>query len=198
VHDLDDAFEATPDELRALLGGGGPAPDVLARRSAERRQMDQLTPPLMVGEPVPAEPLELPPATKRLAAMRDAWWGGGVPRSEAGRAAATVGSDVVRGRALVVVRDPVEAIHRAEPGDVLVAPATHAAYNVLFPLVAAVAVQEGGAMSHPAILARELGVTAVIGLPGLLDRVRDGDQVEVDPVAGTITVLDQATPELSR
>ena len=79
---------------------------------------------------------------------------------------------------------------RVEPGDVLVSDTTHAAYNVLFPLVAAVAVQEGGAMSHPAILAREIGLTAVIGVPGLLGRVRDGDQVEVDPLAGTITVLD--------
>jgi phosphoenolpyruvate-protein kinase (PTS system EI component) len=55
--------------------------------------------------------------------------------------------------------------------------------------VAAVAVEEGGAMSHPAILARELGITAVIGVPGLLARVQDGDQVEVDPTAGTVTVV---------
>ena len=44
-------------------------------------------------------------------------------------------------------------------------------------------------MSHAAVLARELGLTAVIGVPGLLDRVHDGDQVELDPVAGTITVI---------
>ena len=43
-------------------------------------------------------------------------------------------------------------------------------------------------MSHAAVLARELGLTAVIGVPDLLDRVHDGDQVEVDPIAGTITV----------
>jgi pyruvate,water dikinase len=75
------------------------------------------------------------------------------------------------------------------PGDVLVASTTNAAYNTIFPLVAAVAVEHGSAMGHAAILARELGLTAVIGVPGLLDRVRDGDQVEVDPMAGTITVL---------
>ena len=39
-------------------------------------------------------------------------------------------------------------------------------------------------MSHPAVLARELGLTAVIGVPDLLARVADGDLVEVDPVAG--------------
>ena len=52
-------------------------------------------------------------------------------------------------------------------------------------------------MGHAAILARELGLTAVIGVPGLLDRVHDGDQVEVDPIAGTITVLAPATPRLT-
>ena len=63
----------------------------------------------------------------------------------------------------------------------------------MFPLLAAVAVEHGGAMGHAAILARELGLTAVIGVPGLLDRVHDGDQVEVDPIAGTITVVPPAT-----
>ena len=45
-------------------------------------------------------------------------------------------------------------------------------------------------MSHPAVLARELGLTAVIGVPDLLTRVADGDLVEVDPVAGTIRVIE--------
>ena len=44
-------------------------------------------------------------------------------------------------------------------------------------------------MSHAAVLARELGLPALIGVPDLMDRVHDGDQVEVDPVAGTITVV---------
>ena len=191
--DPEDAFEATTAELRALLDGAGPAADELERRRNERRAAAELQPPPMLGEPLPVEPLELPPSTQRLVAMRDAWWASGMSaRRDAERAAATVGSEVVRGRALVVTH-PVEAIHRVEPGDVLVARTTHAAYNVLFPLVAGVAVEEGGAMSHPAILARELGITAVIGVPGLLARVQDGDQVEVDPNAGTITVLGPTT-----
>ena len=59
------------------------------------------------------------------------------------------------------------------------------------------AVQHGGLMSHAAVLARELGLTAVIGVPGLLDRVHDGDQVEVDPIAGTITVLSASHPKVT-
>jgi pyruvate,water dikinase len=116
-------------------------------------------------------------------------WSGGDPSD--GRAAVTVGSEVVRGRA-VVVDDPTEALLRMEPGDVLVADATTAAFNALFPVAGAVAVEHGSLMSHPAVLARELGVPAVIGLHGLLDRVADGDLVEVDPGAGTIRVVEPA------
>ncbi len=188
----DDAFEATPSELRALLLGAGPSASELAAHRAARLAAAALRPPGAVGAPMPSEPLDLPAPTLRLAALRDAWWAAGSARPEPERAAATVGTEIVRGRALVA-RDPVEAVLRVEPGDVLVAQTTHASYNVLFPLVAAVATEVGGPMSHPAILARELGLSAVIGVPDLLDRVRDGDQVEVDPVAGTITVLGPAT-----
>jgi pyruvate,water dikinase len=102
----------------------------------------------------------------------------------------TVGAAPVRGRA-VVASDAADALARLEPGDVLVVQTTSAPYNTVFPIVSAVAVEQGSAMGHAAVLARELGLTAVIGLPGLLARVRDGDLVEVDPGAGTVSVLDR-------
>ena len=105
----------------------------------------------------------------------------------------SIAGDVVRVRALVAL-EPVDALVRLEPGDFLVTDTTHAAWNVVFPLCAAVAVEQGGSMGHAAILARELGLTAVVGIPDLLDRVQDGDQVVVDPIGGTITVLSPATP----
>jgi phosphohistidine swiveling domain-containing protein len=77
-----------------------------------------------------------------------------------------------------------------EPGDVLVALTTSAPFNTIFPVAGAVAVQVGSVMSHAAVLARELGLTAVIGIPDLLTRVADGDLVEVDPVAGAIRVIE--------
>lgn len=190
--DPEDAFEATTLELRDVLLGEGPPAEGLAERRRERRAASALTPPPIVGETVAADPVDLPAATRRLAAMRDAWWASGMLLRSPDRSAATVGNEIVRGRALVA-QDPIEALLRVEPGDVLVAGTTHAVYNVIFPLVAAVAVEQGGPLSHAAILARELGLTAVVGVPGLLDRVHDGDQVEVDPIAGTITVLDRAT-----
>jgi len=194
LHDTEDALEATQSELQALLSDRGPSAGVLAARAAERHRAADFAPPPAIGTPLPpSEPLELPPSTRRLRAMVDAFqsvaWGAA---SEPGRATATVGTVVVEGRALVA-DDPIDALLRMEPGDVLVALTTTAPYNSIFPLAAAVAVEHGGLMSHATVLARELGITAVIGLPGLLARVHDGDRVRVDPTAGTISVLDRAT-----
>jgi pyruvate,water dikinase len=53
--------------------------------------------------------------------------------------------------------------------------------------------EEGGALSHAAVLARELDLPAVIGVAGALAVIADGDRVEVDPVAGTVRVLATAS-----
>jgi phosphohistidine swiveling domain-containing protein len=186
-----DALEATSEELAALLTGGGPSGAELAERAAFRRAMAAVRPPPMLGEPVDAPAPVLGPSTRRLEEMMDAFrsvaWA--APDTSSGRAAATVGTEVVRGRAVVAI-DPIDALARMEPGDVLVSLSTTATFNTIFPVAGAVAVQEGGLMSHPAVLARELGLTAVIGVPDLLARVADGDLVEVDPVAGTIRVIE--------
>lgn len=68
-------------------------------------------------------------------------------------------------------------------------PFTSPSFNSLLPLLGAVAVAEGGVMSHTAIVAREFNLPAVVGVEGLLDAIGHGDRVEVDPTAGTVTVL---------
>ena len=186
----DHVLDAERAELAALLRGGGPSRGELADRAAARIRARAVVPPPVIGSPsAPVAPPALGPNTVALVAMLDAYrqvaWRGG---DDPSRAVATVGDRVVRGRA-VVATDPTDALMRIEPGDVLVVLTTTASYNTIFPAVAAVAVQHGGLMSHAAVLARELGLPALIGVPDLMDRVHDGDQVEVDPVAGTITVV---------
>lgn len=95
--------------------------------------------------------------------------------SSAGRASATA----------QVVHDPTE---RLEPGRVLVAEATDASWAPLFVDAAAIVLERGGPLSHAAILSRELGVPAVLNVPGAT-RLLDGRQVTVDGDAGVV-VLD--------
>lgn len=71
-------------------------------------------------------------------------------------------------------------------GDVLVCRTTDPAWTPLFGRVAAVVTETGGMLSHAAIVAREQGIPAVLGVPGATARLTDGTMVDVDGRAGTI------------
>jgi pyruvate,water dikinase len=79
---------------------------------------------------------------------------------------------------------------RLDPGGVLVAPFTDPAWTPLFLSAAAVVVEVGSLLSHASIVARELGLPCVVEVAGALDRLRDGELVEVDGSRGTIRRLD--------
>ncbi len=76
--------------------------------------MAAVRPPPMLGEPVEAPALVLGPSTRRLEELMDAFrsvaWA--APDASSGRAAATVGTEVVRGRAVVAI-DPIDALASA-------------------------------------------------------------------------------------
>lgn len=93
---------------------------------------------------------------------------------------------VVRGRARVV-RDPHAAV--LDHGDILIAEFTDPGWITVFANCAALAVERGSLLSHSAIVARELGLPAVVGVPGLLEWIADGETVEIDGTAGTVRKL---------
>ena len=93
---------------------------------------------------------------------------------------------VVRAR-VRVVHDPGEA-HDLE-GRILVAERTDPGWTLLFPAVAGLLVQRGSLLSHSAIVAREMGLPCVVGIPHLLDSLADGDEVELDGTTGTVLRL---------
>jgi pyruvate,water dikinase len=93
---------------------------------------------------------------------------------------------VVRG-VVRVVRDPREAELRA--GEILVAERTDPGWVMLFPAASGLLVERGSLLSHSAIVARELGIPAVIAIPGLTSWLRTGDRVELDGRAGTVRRL---------
>ncbi len=85
----------------------------------------------------------------------------------------------------------LEDFGKVRPGDVLVAPVTTSPWEVLFPHVGALVTEAGGLLSHPAIVAREYGLPAVVGCEGATSRFRDGDVVTVDGGAGTVTLVSE-------
>jgi rifampicin phosphotransferase len=55
-----------------------------------------------------------------------------------------------------------------------------------------VLVERGSILSHAALVARELGVPCVVGIPGLLDTLRDGEEVEMDGATGIVRRVKEA------
>ncbi|WP_285582060.1 PEP-utilizing enzyme [Herbidospora sp. NBRC 101105] len=82
-----------------------------------------------------------------------------------------------------------EAEHLAA-GEILVTNVTNVGWTPLFPRAAAVVTDVGAPLSHAAIVARELGIPAVVGTGDATSRIRDGARVRVDGSAGTVEVLD--------
>jgi pyruvate,water dikinase len=83
-----------------------------------------------------------------------------------------------------VIRSPAGA--RLEPGEVLVAPSTDPGWTPLFLTAGALVMEMGGMMSHGAVVAREYGIPAVVGVPGATERIKTGERVVVDGSAGTV------------
>ncbi len=75
------------------------------------------------------------------------------------------------------------------PGEILVASTTNVGWTPLFPRAAAVVTDIGGSLSHAAIVARELGIPAVVGCGDATIRLRSGDRVRVDGGKGTVEPL---------
>lgn len=90
---------------------------------------------------------------------------------------------IVRGP-VRVVRDPT----KVDPGHgaILVAEHTDPGWIMVFPSARGVLVERGSLLSHAAIVARELGIPAVVSLPGLTRWLKDGDVVEMDGSTGTV------------
>ncbi len=93
---------------------------------------------------------------------------------------------VVEGPARVV-RDP-RGVALA-PGPILVAERTDPGWILLFPSCAGLVVERGSLLSHSAIVARELGIPAAVGVPGATAWLRDGDRIRLDGANGRVERL---------
>ena len=83
-----------------------------------------------------------------------------------------------------VVLDPADA--HLEPGEILVAPSTDPGWTPLFLTAGGLVMEMGGSNSHGAVVAREYGIPAVVGVPDATGRLRTGQTVTVDGAAGTV------------
>ena len=180
----DDVFFLHRDELLDLLRGDKAVLDEVPARRATYEQYAALPPypALIVGH---FDPVRWAADPGRRSDLYDAR-GGTVPASDT--VAGFPGAPgVVEG--LVRVIPGPEQGDRLRPGDILVTTVTNVGWTPLFPRAAAVVTDLGAPLSHASIVARELGIPAVVGTGNATMRLRDGDRVRVDGERGTVEVL---------
>lgn len=181
LEDVEHVFFLTLDEVRAALAGGtvGSMVELAQTRCDRREKFMSVVPPQFIGE----MPLDRSSATapefqrmvgpdnrleEHSTVLR------GVPASKG----------QVTGIARIVRRP--DQFHTVHPGDVLVCTSTNPAWTALFGSVAGLVSDSGGVLSHTAIVAREYGLPAVVGVGRATTLIGDGQVVTVDGNSGVV------------
>lgn len=184
----DHAIFLTADEIITWLREPTDITEVVRIHRGHRRWATQRRPPVNIGEmpPLPG-PESLPPSVGRimevfqLVIAHDQR-----PSDLPGEVDGVAASPGVHTGPVRVVRGPDE-FSKVAPGDVLVAPLTTSSWEVLFPHVGALVTEGGGLLSHPAIVAREYRLPAIVGCEDATNRFHDDQLVTVDGSLGTVT-----------
>jgi phosphohistidine swiveling domain-containing protein len=181
----DDVMFLRYNELRGLIGSATAvdARAIVGRRRIERDAAERLHPRDWVGTVTPSQ-LAFPYLVN---------WG--YPdrflqkQSDDERLITGLGASagVVEGIARVV--RTIDEFDEVRDGDILVCQMTNPAWVVLFTKIAGLVTDTGGTTSHPAVLAREFGIPAVIGTSVATQRIVTGDRLKVDGTAGRVEIL---------
>jgi phosphoenolpyruvate synthase/pyruvate phosphate dikinase len=170
LDEAEDAFFLRFEELRDAVGTGQVDHRLVAERKASFHATAALRPPRVLtseGDAIDGS------------YRRD----GAPPGALVGLA---VSSGTVEGRARVVT-DMADA--DLETGDILVTTFTDPSWSPLFVSIAALVTEIGGLMTHGAVIAREYGLPAVVGVEGATRLIRDGQRIRVDAGTGVVELL---------
>jgi phosphohistidine swiveling domain-containing protein len=191
LEEPDDVMFLRYNELRALIGSAAAidANGIVAGRRLEREAAGRLHPRDWVGTVTPSQ-LAFPYLVN---------WG--YPdrfhqtQSDDQRLITGLGASggVVEGIARVV--RTVDEFDDVRDGDILVCQMTNPAWVVLFTKIAGLVTDTGGTTSHPAVLAREFGIPAVIGTSVATHRIVTGDRIRIDGTAGKVEILRDGAAE---
>jgi pyruvate,water dikinase len=164
----DDVFFLDLAEARAALAGADLRETAVARRAEYDRELRRRRiPRVLLSDGTEPEAVAVPTGVE----------------GELVGTAASAGTVTARAR---VVLDPVGA--HLEPGEILVAPSTDPGWTPLFLTAGGLVMEMGGPNSHGAVVAREYGIPAVVGVADATTRITTGDEVTVDGAAGVVRV----------
>jgi phosphohistidine swiveling domain-containing protein len=181
----DEVFMLEVDEVAAVLRGA-PDPDTSERRAAyERYSALPPYPSLIRGA---FDPFGWAADPNRRSDVFDA---SAAPPPAGGDVTGFPGAGGVVEGVVRVLRSAEEGAD-LRPGEILVTTVTNIGWTPLFPRAAAVVTDVGAPLSHAAIVARELGIPAVVGCGNATSVLHTGDRVRVDGSRGAVEVLTRA------
>ena len=194
----DDVFFLRIDELaEALRSKEDRYGQLIDERSAQLAAVGAFEPPPTYGQEPPQPPLDIfPPETRRV--MEGLLYATEkVFEPELSNSRAETGARELKGIAAARgsysgparVITGEEQFERLQPGDVLVCPITSPVWSILFAKVGALVTDSGGVLSHPAIIAREYGIPAVVATGNATQIISDGQQVVVDGNRGIVQLV---------
>lgn len=170
IHEKEDIYYLTFEELHEVVGTNKLDYQIISKRKDEYKLYEKLTPPRVItsdGEIIAGE-------YKRENLPSEALVG--LP----------VSSGVIEGRARVIL-NMEEA--NLEDGDILVTSFTDPSWTPLFVSIKGLVTEVGGLMTHGAVIAREYGLPAVVGVENATKLIKDGQRIRVHGTEGYIELL---------
>lgn len=170
LSDKEDIYYLTFDELRNLVNTGKTGESIINKRKEEHQMYEKLSPPRVMtsdGEIISGtyKRENLP-----IGAM----------------AGMAVSSGIVEGRARVILRIEDAEL---ESGDILVTTFTDPSWTPLFVSIKGLVTEVGGLMTHGAVIAREYGLPAVVGVEHATRMIRNGQRIRVNGTEGYVELL---------
>ena len=162
------------DELPALLLAPTDRRDLVVRRRADHDAWRAMRAPRQLGKVAAVSPNRFEGA--RLA-----------PDAEDQLRGTGASAGVVRGPARVTL-SPSD-FGRIQPGDIIVCPSSNPSWVPVFTIAGGLVTNTGGVLSHAAVVAREFGLPAVVGVADATTRIADGRTLEIDGTLGTVHLL---------
>ena len=170
IHEKEDIYYLTFEELREVLATNKLDYEIISKRKEEYKLFKKLTPPRVItseGEIIAGEyKLENLP----VGAM----------------AGLAVSSGVIEGRARVILSMEDANL---EDGDILVTTFTDPSWTPLFVSIKGLVTEVGGLMTHGAVIAREYGLPAVVGVENATKLIKDGERIRVHGTEGYVEFL---------
>jgi phosphoenolpyruvate synthase/pyruvate phosphate dikinase len=170
IHAKEDVYYLTVEEFREVVRNGNLDYQIISKRKEEYKLYEKLTPPRVItsdGEIIVGR-------YKRENLPADAIVG------------LAVSSGVIEGRARVILHMEDADL---EDGDILVTAFTDPSWTPLFVSIKGLVTEVGGLMTHGAVIAREYGLPAVVGVENATKLIKDGQRIRVHGTEGYIEIV---------